>query len=270
MDFNIELAKQLMNDQATFPVNLDLAWKWIGYSKKQNAKDKLTRNFIEQVDYTITQMRETKPDGSFSHYYDLILLKVNCFKSLAMMAGTEQGKQVRLYFLECERQLKEQQSIKMPTNMLEAAKFVQDMANKWIQAEEDKLKLQQCLEIADSTIEGYRNLFKGESALSMKQAADALAIPKLGRNNLIKFLREQKMIVTTSNAPSRYAIERGYLVALTYDWSGNDGNKYTNQSSEITWKGFCWLVKELKKAGYTVRVTPQAMWDTHQPILKIV
>lgn len=34
------------------------------------------------------------------------MLTVDCFKSLGMMAGTEQGKKIRRYFLECERQLK--------------------------------------------------------------------------------------------------------------------------------------------------------------------
>jgi phage anti-repressor protein len=264
--FDLTIARSLIESNEQFPVDFDTAWEWLGYTRKDSALKTLKNNFKEGMEFSSSK-RKTPQGGRPS---DLILLTVNCFKSLAMMAGTEQGKQVRLYFLECERQLKEQQSIKMPTTMLEAAKFVQDMANKWIQAEEDKLKLQQCLDIADSTIEGYRNLFKGESTLSMKQAADALAIPKLGRNNLIKFLREQKMIVSSSNSPSRYAIERGYLVALTYDWSGNDGNKYTNQSSEITWKGFCWLVKELKKEGYTVRVTPQAMWDNHKTQLTLI
>ncbi|MBX9257305.1 hypothetical protein H1Q63_25855 [Desmonostoc muscorum CCALA 125] len=31
------------------------------------------------------------------------MLSVDCFKLLAMLAETEQGDKVRLYFLECER-----------------------------------------------------------------------------------------------------------------------------------------------------------------------
>lgn len=48
-------------------------------------------------------MRETKQDGTFSHCYEKIELTVECFKSLGMMAGTEKGKAIRKYFLECER-----------------------------------------------------------------------------------------------------------------------------------------------------------------------
>jgi hypothetical protein len=36
-----------------------------------------------------------------------IFLTIDCFKSLGMMAGTEQGKVIRKYFLECERIVKE-------------------------------------------------------------------------------------------------------------------------------------------------------------------
>lgn len=66
----------------------------------------LVKNFIEGVDYRITICRETREDGSFSHCYDKIETTVECFKSVAMMAGTEKGKEVRKYFLECEKALK--------------------------------------------------------------------------------------------------------------------------------------------------------------------
>lgn len=103
LSFNQELAIALYQSSEEFPVDLDLAWQWLGYSKKQNAKDKLIRNFEDGVDFRNTQMRETKPCGSFSHYYHKIELTVDCFKSLGMMSGTGQGRIIRKYFLECER-----------------------------------------------------------------------------------------------------------------------------------------------------------------------
>jgi hypothetical protein len=86
--FNQELAIALYESMEIFPVDLDDAWQWLGYAKKQNAKDKLTRNFEDNLDFRITQMRETKQDGSFSHCYEKIELTIDCFKSLGMMAGT--------------------------------------------------------------------------------------------------------------------------------------------------------------------------------------
>jgi phage anti-repressor protein len=103
ISFNQELAIALYECSDDFPVNLDDAWQWLGYSSKQKAKDKLVRNFEKEFDFRITQMVETKPDGRFSHRYEKIELSIDCFKSLGMMAGTAQGKAIRKYFLECER-----------------------------------------------------------------------------------------------------------------------------------------------------------------------
>lgn len=103
ISFNQELAIALYECSDNFPVSLDDAWQWLGYSSKQKAKDKLVRNFEKEFDFRITQMVETKPDGRFSHRYEKIELSLDCFKSLGMMAGTEQGKVIRRYFLECER-----------------------------------------------------------------------------------------------------------------------------------------------------------------------
>ena len=106
LTFNQELAIALYESTENFPVDFDDAWQWLGYAKKQNAKDKLIRNFDDGLDFRITQMRETKQDGTFSHSYEKIELTIDCFKSLGMMVGTEQGRIIRKYFLECERTLK--------------------------------------------------------------------------------------------------------------------------------------------------------------------
>lgn len=107
-DFNFELAMELHNSSNDFPVNFGgEGWQWLGYAKKQNAKEILVKNFIEGIDYRITPCRETREDGSFSHCYEKIETTVECFKYIAMMAGTEKGKEVRKYFLECEKIAKE-------------------------------------------------------------------------------------------------------------------------------------------------------------------
>jgi phage anti-repressor protein len=110
MDFNIELAQQLLNSDNEFPVDFEQAWVWLGYSKKQNAKDKLTRNFEKDSDYLITQVRVNSAQQGFQagRPSEQIRLTIDCFKSLGMMAGTDKGKQIRKYFLECEKIAKEQ------------------------------------------------------------------------------------------------------------------------------------------------------------------
>ena len=61
------------------------------------AETKLENNFEIDLDYTLNQtVKCHHPSrGGGSSLYNEIKLTIDCFKSLAMMAGTSQGKQVR-------------------------------------------------------------------------------------------------------------------------------------------------------------------------------
>lgn len=91
-----------------FPIDFDAAWQWIGYAKKEKAKAKLERNFDEESDY-VKPDDLASPNGEASwggQNRELIFLTIDCFKSFAMMAGTSRGRQVRKYFIECEKELR--------------------------------------------------------------------------------------------------------------------------------------------------------------------
>ena len=93
----------LLQSEEQFPVDFDVAWAWLGYTRKSNAKDKLVKSFVEGQDFC--RKWSKSPDGGRSK--QLIMLTINCFKQLAMMAGTDKGKSVRNYFLDCEEKLKQ-------------------------------------------------------------------------------------------------------------------------------------------------------------------
>ncbi|NEQ53608.1 MAG: hypothetical protein F6K11_26320 [Leptolyngbya sp. SIO3F4] len=103
MNFSQNLAMVMVQSTEQFPVDFDNAWKWIGWTRKSKAKKTLTNNFIEGVDFC-TRGCKSSTGGRSS---ELILLTVDCFKSLGMMAGTEKGREIRQYFLKCEKQVKQ-------------------------------------------------------------------------------------------------------------------------------------------------------------------
>lgn len=103
MDFNIELAKSLIDSAEEFPIDFDQAWQWIGYTRKDSAKEKLIRNFEKGLDYSAKWRSVPHSKSSTASRTEQIMLTVDCFKSLGMMAGTDRGKQIRKYFLECEK-----------------------------------------------------------------------------------------------------------------------------------------------------------------------
>ncbi len=106
MEFSHELALSLIQSAKPFPIDFEQGWQWLGYSSKHKAKEKLTRNFEETIDFEVyTQMgvKSTRQAIQGGRPSEKIFLSIDCFKSLGMMAGTAKGKEVRQYFLKCER-----------------------------------------------------------------------------------------------------------------------------------------------------------------------
>lgn len=99
--FSQDLAQQIFDSTEEFPIDFDLAWVWLGYTRKSSAKKKIETNFVKDVDYCSKWCKT--PDGGRPS--EVIMLTIDCFKSLGMMAGTEQGRKIRGYFLACEKRI---------------------------------------------------------------------------------------------------------------------------------------------------------------------
>lgn len=104
--FNLETALTIVQSNTSeFKVEFDSLWQWCGYSTKANAKRTLENNFEEGFDFSSTLMKTS--NGSMGRPSELIMLTVDCAKEFAMLAQTEQGKQVRRYFIQAEKQLRQ-------------------------------------------------------------------------------------------------------------------------------------------------------------------
>lgn len=90
--------------ESPFPIDFDDAWQWVEYSRKDVAKDALALSFVQGVDYLVPESSGTKKGRDWR--LEKIYLTLDCFKMFCMMAGTSKGREVRLYFLECEKELK--------------------------------------------------------------------------------------------------------------------------------------------------------------------
>jgi phage anti-repressor protein len=102
LNFSPEQALELFNSTDEFPVDFDVAWQWIEYGRKADAKVHFLKcNFLEAIDYKV--YRKAPENSNGGRPTEKILLTVDCFKMWAMMANTVQGRLVRQYFLECEK-----------------------------------------------------------------------------------------------------------------------------------------------------------------------
>lgn len=103
--FTPETALLLAKSPEEFPVDFDDAWQWLQYSRKDNAKQSLIDcGFLEGQDFRIFLENQEKSKGRPK---EQIYLTIDCLKTWGMMTHTERGRQIRQYFLECERQLKQ-------------------------------------------------------------------------------------------------------------------------------------------------------------------
>jgi phage anti-repressor protein len=141
-EFSISLAQEFVESNDPFPVDFDLAWQWLGYSRKDVAKRAFDKaQFSENVDYRLSRRVAENPLGG--RPTETITLSIECFKVWSMMAGTEQGRKVRLYFLECEKIAKEKMITPSPTPVRNLPSSVEYL-NAWKELKEmpkDKMTL---------------------------------------------------------------------------------------------------------------------------------
>ena len=233
-NFSIELAQQLVNSTEQFPVAFDIAWSWLGYSRKDNAKRFLVDNFTDDIDFLITE--EPTTTGIQAKPKQLILLTIECLKMWGMMCGTAQGKQIRLYFLECEKIAKQaQQPPKLPQTYLEALK---ELVAK--EEENERLKLQAAEDAPK--VEFAQAVTNAENTITMNEYAKAIGT---GRTRLFRKLRELNIVMKKpSTMPYQKYIEKGYFkVCEEITKSG------VKPYAVITGSGQVWLHQQLGLPG---------------------
>lgn len=138
MDLAPETIFGLLKSTDEFPVDFDNAWVWIGYSRKDVAKSSLiSAGFLPGTDFRIS--RNITGNSGRGRNPDSIWLTLDCFKSFAMMAGTERGKEVRAYFIDCEKELKAHHKKYQEAQKKRFLKLiVKDQADPWSKRFEDE------------------------------------------------------------------------------------------------------------------------------------
>ncbi|MBN3951956.1 MAG: hypothetical protein HWQ38_38020 [Nostoc sp. NMS7] len=120
-EFTLELAQQLHDSNQI--IDFDWAWQVLSYSTKGNAKRMLTGYFERDFDYFVQSPEESPESLPYELFIindknsktgrptEKIYLTVECFKEMGMLSKSEEGKQIRKYFLTCEAIAK--QSVKV-------------------------------------------------------------------------------------------------------------------------------------------------------------
>ena len=233
-DFSLSVASDLSNSEEKFPVDLDQAWVWLGYGRKDYCLDALKANFVVLEDFRFEQLNSNSQGGRPSNKY---YTTVECFKMLGMMVGTEKGKEIRKYFLECEKIAKSTTIERKPPTALELARQNVQLLESIEALEAEKLILQPKADFADAI-----SKVEGESLIGTFGKSIGV-----GQKAIFRYLRENKIIGRfgrTPNVAYQSCITQGYFNVCRNHCEG-----YEYFTTYITPKGQAWLYKRLRVAG---------------------
>ena len=80
--------------------------------------------------------------------------------------------------------------------------------------------------------EAYERLVASKGSYSLGEAAKLLGIPTHGRNNLIKFLRRDSVLMENNVARQRF-IDRGYFCVVQQDYFAADGSPHVRPVTRV-------------------------------------
>ena len=148
--------------------------------------------FVENEDFVAITQKKVTVQGNESEYIDYIL-KISMAKEISMIQRNEKGKQARIYFIECERRLKE---LPMDSYMIEDRV---ERAKKWIEEEENRKQLalevkqkEEIIVAQTPKVEYYEKVLDTSTCYTVTQVAKlyettAVSLNKILQNQGIQF-----------------------------------------------------------------------------------
>lgn len=134
-------------------------------------------------------------------------------------------------FNEMETELRRSSEVAIPQSFSEALQLAADQAKQ--------------LELQAPKVEFYDAVTKSNDYMTMKEVANILNIPELGRNNLLKRLRELK-VLTKFNKPYQKYVNSKYFKAIESKVDTYKGVKVFT-STVVSQKGLDFIRKQLSK-----------------------
>lgn len=209
--FSLEVAQSLLDSGIEFPVDFDALWVWCGYSRKDSALRMLQDQMSESLEFIVSHTKE-EDVTAFGGYRSTTKywLSVDAAKMFAMMAKTEKGKEVRKYFIECERIAKEKAQPKQLTT-LEILKLATEAEEGRLLAESQVLLLKEKVMIDAPYTAMGQIIEEAKGELKIGEYGKVIGV---GQNKLFDLLRDKGILSSAEsnwNVPYQKFIDGGYF-----------------------------------------------------------
>lgn len=155
-----------------------------------------------------------------------------------MLQRTERGQQVRRYFIEAEKRLRERQALSGP----------ELMARALIEAQEVMAAKDQQIEAARPKVEAFDAFMDADGCYSIGAVAKMLG---LGQQRLFDELHARKVLIPTGhlrNTPYSHLMHHFRVNAYTYE-NRKDGTTGTSYTTKVRPSGVDYIRKKLGMAS---------------------
>lgn len=190
-------------------------------------------DFILGTDYEIF----TKKGGNGGRPRIEYILSVDCAKSIAMMSRTEKGKEVRAYFIECERAAN-QSRVALPDFSNPAI-----AARAWADEVEQKQALQLALDSVKPHVEFVEKYAQTNGSLGFRQVCKLL---KANERDFKTFLNARGIMYSLGGVMTPYSVhvDAGRIEVKAGIATAND---HAFTQARFTPKGVTWVAGEWAK-----------------------
>lgn len=211
--------------------------------------------FEENIDYIVMDIFVPNSNGGKQTQKEYIL-KLDMAKEIAMIQRNDKGREIRKYFIECEKRLKEQAPMLSAKEQLQLKLFSSDPLDV-VNAHKELV----AIEVAEATapllaqIEeseplvtfAERVLKDGENILVRELAKIACDEGyNIGEKRLYQKLREWGYLFANSREPKQSVIDRGYFVVEPRIIYTPYGTKH-DFTTKVTPKGQVHIIEKLLK-----------------------
>lgn len=167
-------------------------------------------------------------------------LTVDAAKQIAMMSGTEKGKQVRMYFIQVEKAWNSPDQIM--ARALQISKMKLEHKDRLIAELKPKALF------ADAVSASQTSILVGELAKLLKQNG-----VEMGANRLFVWLRENGYLIkrkgTDYNMPTQRSMELGLFEIKEHSHINSNGVNVTTKTPKVTGKGQQYFINKFLQAA---------------------
>lgn len=198
--------------------------------------------FSENVDYVEIVEKADVQNCSRAYEQKNHAIKLDMAKEIAMIQRNENGKKVRQYFIQVEKDFNSPEKV-----MARALKFAEKRLNVLqLENEEQKKKIEEQkpkVLFADSVETSKTSILVGELAKIIKQNGH-----DIGQNRLFEWLRKNGYLISRRgmdyNMPTQRAMELGLFEIKETSITHSDGHVSVNKTTKVTGKGQVYFVNK--------------------------